>query len=62
MKRSEDYEAGYRDGFNYSQTPLDWSAVSEDYVDGWDDGNCDRPSMEELSLDVAKERRDPLGY
>jgi hypothetical protein len=32
------------------------------YAEGWDAGNSDRPSLDDLTLDVASERRNPLGY
>ena len=38
------------------------STLEDAYWCGWDSGECDRPSLEELTLDVAKERSDPFGY
>lgn len=49
----QSFEKGYRDGYN------DREMTSTDYAydAGWDAGNCDRPSLDELlPMDVAKER------
>lgn len=32
------------------------------YAEGWDAGNSDRPSLDDLTLDIASERSNPLGY
>lgn len=58
-RMSSEFERGYRVGYRGDELPAD---ASNAYYEGWDVGNSDRPSMEERSLDVEKERRDPLGF
>ena len=57
---STPFDAGYDDGYNGRTFSDAWDC--ESYDAGYDAGNCDRPSLEELSMDVAKEARDPLSF
>jgi hypothetical protein len=54
-----EYEAGYEDGMAGRACAVQGSTA---YVDGWYDGEADRPTLDELTLDVDKERVDPFGY
>ena len=54
--KQRNYEAGYRAGFSGKPFNAELTKYTG-YDDGWDAGNCDRPTLEELMpLDVAKER------
>ena len=53
------YKIGYADGYARNDA---WALENADYELGYFDGLADSPSLDELTLDVAKERRDPLGY
>lgn len=56
------YDFGYTRG--RGGHPIDWDLArrSAAYQYGWEDGDSDRPTLDEVTLDVAKERTDPLGY
>lgn len=55
------FEIGYR--FGLKGLPHNPSLANyAGYSEGWDAGNSDRPSLDDLTLDVASERRNPLGY
>lgn len=53
------WKIGYQDGINGREAQVAIESVN--YANGYDIGCCDRPSLEELSLDVTKEACDPLG-
>jgi hypothetical protein len=53
-----EFKAGYKAGYAGQDCPRD---CSDEYYEGWDAGNCDRPNMLEF-VDAAKERHDPFGY
>lgn len=55
-----EYNRGYRDGM--AGQPFANANATTEYVDGWYDGESDRPTLDELTLDTAKERDDPFGY
>ena len=54
--KQKNFEFGYKAGIQgkpFRKELADYAG----YLDGWDAGNCDRPSLEELiPIDVAKER------
>lgn len=48
-----DWNAGYREGYAGRTAKIN----SDAYLDGYDIGNCDRPSLDELKpLDIGKEQ------
>ena len=54
--RAKNYETGYRMGINGVPFNPEFAKYTG-YEDGWDAGNCDRPTLDEiLPIDVAKER------
>jgi hypothetical protein len=55
-------DRAYREGRSGEPLDPELARHSEDYDRGWDAGNCDRPSLDDLTVDAAKERTDPLGY
>ena len=59
MTRNKVWETGYDDGYNGRDASKNENA---NYADGYDIGCCDCPSLEDLSMDVAKEVHDPLGF
>ena len=51
----QDFERGYKHGYNCQEM----QSTTYAYECGWDAGNCDRPSLDELMpMDVQKERSD----
>jgi len=58
--KSAQWERGYKEGRQGAQYLN--SRNSNDYAEGYDAGECDRPTLEELTYDFAKEVSDPLGY
>jgi len=54
--KQRNFEFGYREGFNGRPFRQDLAGYPG-YAEGWDAGNCDRPSLDELlGVDVDKER------
>lgn len=52
-KKSADYEKGYRDGYKASEQDLN---NTSDYDTGYDHGESDRPTLDELMpIDMQKE-------
>ncbi len=60
MPANKSYEQGYASG--YAGEPLNETLAlrSANYCEGWDAGNCDRPSLADLTFDYAKEVSNPL--
>jgi len=52
------YDEGYEDGYK-GLTPSPAYKGDKWYEEGFDAGKCDRPSLEELSMDVVKKRFNP---
>jgi hypothetical protein len=53
--RQKNFEIGYRQGYNGIEYKPELSKYAG-YDDGWDAGNCDRPTLEELiPMDRNKE-------
>jgi len=59
--RERNFEIGYRQALKGIAYNAELSRYGG-YDAGWDAGNSDRPSLDDLTLDVASERRNPLGY
>lgn len=54
--RTKNFNTGYKQGFEGVPFNITLDQFPG-YADGWDAGNCDRPTLDELlPLDVAKER------
>jgi hypothetical protein len=54
--KQRNFEFGYRDGVNGRAFRREY-ADYPGYLDGWDAGNCDRPSLDELlGVDIGKEQ------
>lgn len=54
-----EFDRGYAAGYRADPLP---DGSSKEYYRGWDAGNSDRPTLEELTFDAAKEAYDPLGF
>lgn len=53
------YEMGYRRGYSGQPMVESFAEKSPHYATGWDHGNCDRPSLEELMpIDIDHEASD----
>jgi hypothetical protein len=59
--RQKNFNFGYRAGLRGDAYRPELSKYPG-YDEGWDGGNSDRPSLDDLALDVASERSNPLGY
>lgn len=57
QRAAEIFNRGYNDALAGKRLP---EGASNDYHDGWDAGNCDRPMMDDV-VDAEKERTDPFG-
>lgn len=62
MTTAEAYELGYADAYRGRtyRADMDFAGIISDpvklaYADGFDAGACDRPSLDELTFDVAAE-------
>jgi len=54
--RQKNYEFGYREGFKGLPVRREFIAKYPGYYDGWDAGNCDRPTLEEMiPIDIEHE-------
>lgn len=60
------YNQGYRDGIAGKPWPgligKPPSPEEQAYYRGYDAGECDRPTMDELTVDYGMEATDPFGY
>jgi hypothetical protein len=59
--RDKNFNFGYAAGMRGDAYRPELSKY-KGYDEGWDGGNSDRPSLDDLTLNVASERRNPLGY
>lgn len=55
-QEQRDYDAGYAAGFRGRALDIDRAKQSPAFEEGHDDGNCDRPTLDELlPIDAGKE-------
>ena len=59
---TEEYNAGWNAGYHGKPLDIKRAKACPSYDYGWQDGNADRPSLEELTLDYQTELNDPFGY